>query len=212
MKNLKFKKLALVVICLLFAFSCTSVKVLVNTKNEALKTVSSIGIVTLNFNERSKPVLPLIDAGIYNAASDEIADVQRQEEKKVAVKITDFFADQFGSKLNATPVVINENASQFEYTKLDLAWAQQIAVNNNLDAVIVPMARVVTAGVGIFGINGTNFLSVTVFVVSADGDLLADGYFQSTSKKAGPKNIEAYSEVVNNYSIRGTELINLFFE
>ncbi len=207
MKKRPFKTVLLLVVVLTLMFSCTSYKSVVVSVDPQLKTIPSAVIVSANFNERDLPVLPLVDAGMYKSAVNKVAEELMQIEMDSEIEITKLIAYGFGEKLGINIPVVKENATVYDYQELDTEWAASIAAENNVDAVIVPMVRVVTTGVSAFGMKGGSYLTLTIYVISKDGSVIADGYYNSSTVTAKPKDTESYSSLISNHNSLTPELI-----
>jgi len=211
MKQL-LQKISLVLFVLFVFGSCTTFKSQVLSVSPDLNSIKSMGIASVNFNDRSLPILPLLDAGLHNAAVDSVAEELFLAEKEYEPVITEIVKTEFETYSGLTPLVIDANPSSQSYGDLDLAWAASLAKDNGVDAVVVPMIRVETRDVSGFGINGFSLVAMTLNIVHADGTLIGEGLFFSELETASPSNVPAYKALIENASTLAPELIGMFYQ
>ncbi|MDR0639566.1 MAG: hypothetical protein LBG27_11825 [Spirochaetaceae bacterium] len=149
---------------------------------------------------RSLAVLPLIDAGIYNAgvASAEAAFKMVDETKLRLMRdsIADAYAGQFGAELvraaypfGQDEIYMNYFAEAGEETIAQLA---ALCEENEAEVIVAVVAQAVCTGVGTFGIRGSHEMRLSLCVFDKQGQLLAQGEVRTPGRQFGATDTAGY--------------------
>lgn len=193
----------MIVILIVLLSSCSSLSVLVKSSDPALKSITSLAFVETGFSERILPVLPLLDAGIYNSAVKNAAVNLFDVEEAATDKLNSIFPTVL-KELSSGDITTVENPFGTEDFSLfdipdtfTLQKIKDIAKETSTDAVVLCTIRVETTGVSAFGINGASFVRSNVYIYSKEGTLLAEGQFVSETVTAGPSSVSGYENLLN---------------
>jgi hypothetical protein len=203
------KKILLFAVVAILGTSCATIGATA-TVTSKVDTGKTFAVVDAKFSERILPIIPLIDAGMYNNGVNEVLEDLIAAEKEAAAELTQGLIDGFAAK-SGSEVKLIENVmiAAEEFGEPSLTWAKNLAAENEVDYIIVPMARVNTTGVSGFGFTGYSHLKVTVDIIGADGTLYADGFiFTETTSHAG-NDVAIYKVITKRYAPYLGELIDL---
>ncbi len=208
----KKSKISLLLISVLFlATSCSTLELKVITASDQLSSVNSYGLTTIHFNDRVRPIFPLIDAGIFNSNMESVAEKHKSIKNEYEPFLIDVIASEIVDLTGSNPIIVDCDPSENKFGELDLEWAASLAVENNVDAIIVPMIRVNTYSVSGFGIYGFSYLQMYFYIVGANGSVLGEGSFRSESLQFGGKDVSSYRTLIENADLLAPELLAMLF-
>ena len=150
--------------------------------------------------EWNRTYFPLMDAGIYNAGLNEIADEYnaRQKEKVDAlqVRLSDYYKSAYSAEMvNSSYTIKDEKYDLTYFTKANDGIKQEIADicrQNNTEYALVIIGQMATLGVGGFGINGSNRLGFQATLFDKDGKLVVTGKANSSAAVLKSRDVDRF--------------------
>jgi hypothetical protein len=201
-RNIVFISLAV----LIALGGCSSLNIAVQKMPEtALDGVKTI-VIDPVMSDRVLPVFPLIDAGMYNAGVNDVRpellkiDVQKCAELAEAVDAA--YRNGFGSETvrKGNPFFKTTMPYDFYDKIADAAKAKigEVCASAGADLALAYTFRIVTSGVGWFGISGSSYGSMAFYIFDKNGAIIAQGVLQTGSRNAGSKDLGSYALLFND--------------
>jgi hypothetical protein len=198
MKKLLGFFLSVIGICAMV--SCASLPYEVSQKGDPAVLGQKTVFLDVALAPRSFAVLPLIDAGIYNAAAasaeKSFKTVEETKSRLMRDTIADAYARQYGTEVIRT-------AYPFEPDKISLNYFSEaneetisklvaLCEENGAEVIVAVVGQVACTGVGTFGIKGANQMRISLCVFDKKGQLLARGTVNTPPRQAGPTDTASY--------------------
>jgi hypothetical protein len=179
----------LLVFIALFVVSCAS------TSSSQKKTISvdefsNSNVVVANFimAPRSKVYIPLIDAGIYNAALNtaepKFLPLQEKNLEDLNVRFSDYLKTNYNSEvINISFINDTKNEMDLNYyfKPSDEVKAKviEICAENDAKYFIGAIGQLRTLGVAALGLNGSNDLVFFITIFDASGNIVSGDIFKT---------------------------------
>lgn len=213
------KKIALFVLAsVVFCTSCMTPKVVVKCDSPnsiPAEARTKIVVAPVLFTERSLAILPIIDAGIYNAGVAKTKSEQLEIEKAAGVTATAAYVKAIADK-SGKPTVASEAVPEtvaFDmFSKVESAdYPKKIAAETGADVVVVVLSRVRTTGIVSYGFSGFNLLDSTMYVFDKDGKPCGAATFSSIPVKSGSTKMPVYKQICDENLVQGSKIVDLLF-
>ncbi|MBB6481014.1 hypothetical protein [Spirochaeta isovalerica] len=205
---MKKKVLALALLLTLALSSCATLK-LEGSMLGSLDGISRIGVTSVSYGERTLPVIPLIDAGLHNAAVSSVKEELLAAESENAEVITSAIVNGVAARTDSDAVVVDSDPALFENEESSADHAVSIIQEKELDALVVVTTRVETSGVSGFGINGANSVKLKIKIFGSDGSLISEGYYRTAAEMTKPKDVNAYRALLRSSNENIDSLLDL---
>jgi hypothetical protein len=88
----------------------------------------------------------------------------------------------------------------------------KLAKNLQVDGMVIGIVSVPTLNVGMFGINGTRMVKISLYFFDAQGKFFVKGYASTKPGTSGPGNIEHYSMTLEQCGPLAADLANAIFQ
>jgi hypothetical protein len=178
-------------------------------------SVSKIVLIPVVYTERSLKLIPLVDAGIYNAALSASSGKQQDIMKEAATDSTDFYQYEIGKKTKKNVILAAAAPEKVPYDiskSTDIAeFIKKTCTENAAEETVFIVSRVRTTNVAAFGINGKNLLESTMYVYDKNGTLSGSAMFTTNEFMATAGNMNSFTSLCNSYKDTGTQLVKLLF-
>jgi hypothetical protein len=163
-------------------------------------------VLDLVMSDRVLPILPLIDAGIYNHGVNEILPdllkIDMQKSAEMAETVEAAYRQELGAETVRVANPFSQTVIPFDfYAKLpDAAKAKvcDLCASEGADLALGYTFRVITSGVGMFGMNGTSFGAAQFFLYDQNCVLVAQGVLQTEARTAAPKDVASYMAIFDD--------------
>jgi hypothetical protein len=198
MKRLFGFILPVVGVCMMV--SCTSLPYEVAQKGDPAVLGQKTVFLDAVLLPRSLAVLPLIDAGIYNAAvagaEKSFKQVEETKMRLMRDTIADAYERQYGGELIRAAYPVEQDKISFNYfseaSEETVAKLVALCEENEAETIVAVVGQIVCTGVGTFGIQGVNQMRISLCVFDKKGQLLAQGNVNAPGQKAGPSDAVSY--------------------
>ena len=205
-RNLVFCQI-LTTLLVIGLISCTSTgAAMKNLGTVPLRSLSEKTLILeIGMAEWDRAILPLVDAGIYNAGLNGIAnDFNIQQAESLASihsQLSLFYGDLYQAEVvNAQfpfeiTGYITDSTSRNFFDNLDSAKIQKImdiGAANDAKYVLAIVGQMSTLGVSAFGINGNNRLYFNMALFDASGNIAAKGVAYSSLVNCASKDINTF--------------------
>jgi hypothetical protein len=163
---------------------------------------------------RSLAILPIIDAGIYNAVllgtKAEWESLQSRKTEALSKHISDFYAETFGVEIAEVEISAEDEAKVSNSSSPENETKQYITnvcAENNAEFFVGMTGQLCTTKVAIFGVNGSNYLKVNIAIYDKTGNEIARGNASTPIQTIAAKDVVAFSTLFDIVEIYLEELL-----
>ncbi len=211
---MKFKVTVLIAVAALSLLGCMTTKVQVIQKPTAPLAGVKAVVADVVMTQRTVPMFPLIDAGIYRAAVNnaeaQLKAVDETKTSEMGSVLETSYKDTFGAEVirGAAPFAGPLTPGFYAAPTADaVSRIADEATAYGADLVVIPTARVVTTGVSGFGIIGYTYAGLDLFVFDKSGKLVASGQLMTNVKGFAAQDMASYGTILDEARVLIPDLI-----
>jgi hypothetical protein len=197
------KKIAILMILayvgLIFLSCATSPYTIQRAANKELLSQDTV-ILEVGMAPRFLQVLPLLDAGIYNAgvksAEEALGIVERAKLQSMNERIAREYAEVYNANIVTSDFPFEGDKITLEYfSKASPATVEhlvRLCEENGAEIIVTIMGQIVCTKVAAFGINGQNQMDMIICIFNKEGQIIAQGKVNSPIRAAPATDIASY--------------------
>jgi len=159
----------------------------------AVPLMARVILIDTGMAERSLPMFPLVDAGIYalavNGAKAKLNETQLERLEVVNTSLAASFGEVYGAEVQRVVSPFDLATMTLTYfskaTAAIKAEVARLCAENNAEYAICPTGRVITASIGMLGLNGSSYATFELAILDKSGELVALGNAYSPTVVSG---------------------------
>jgi hypothetical protein len=202
----KILSIIFIVCIVVVSISCASNPYKIQQTVEKESLSQNTVILEVVMAPRAFAVIPLIDAGIYQASAKKaepaLSLVETKKLQSMNSEISKAYADMFNANVAQSDFSFEEDKITLEYFSNAGQETKERLINlckeNEAEMIVTIILQVNGTGVSMFGIKGGNAIDVAVCIFNKEGQIAAQGKVRTGIQTAGASDTVSYALLFDN--------------